>query len=446
MIFENLRGVNISEKIIIFLILLIPIVLIFGPAIPNILRFLIIIIGCTILLNKINLKSFNNWYFFLFLLFCCYISIRSLTIFFEDGATIENVLFSLKSSLFYFSYLIYSLVIAFTINKFEFIRLYISIIIFTIISLLLIDSIFQSLFLYNLLGMPIMSLGRASSLFGDELILGSYTVKLLPIAMLMSYYLFKEKTFNNIYFSFVLIGTSLIVLSGERSSFLLWILFNFLFLFYIKIRIRYLLILLFVFITTITSVSMFKKIDILGGIYYRYVIELKYALTFKQSQKFKFFSRGHANHAEIAIKMAKDNILFGQGPNMFRKKCSKPDFFVKDGCTTHPHNIYLQLFAETGLVGAAYFTVLFTFLSWVYLRHIFKVVFNNKKSEINEQSNQFQLMLIPIYLFLWPAITSGNFFNSWINNIYFLCLGIALSYIISSKEKNNEKRIYLVRE
>ena len=191
---------------------------------------------------------------------------------------------------------------------------------------------------------------------------------------------------------------------------------------------------------------MFKKNNILGNIYYRYVTELKYALTFDESQKYKFFSRGHANHAASAIEMAKDNILFGQGPNMFRKKCSKLDFFVKDGCTTHPHNIYLQLFAETGLFGAVYFIVLFTFLFWVYLRHIFKVVFKNKKNEIKEQSNQFQLMLIPIYLSLWPAITSGNFFNSWVNNIYFLCLGIALSYIINSKEKKNEKRIYLVRK
>ena len=133
MIFENLKGVNIFEKIIIFSILLIPIALISGPAIPNILRFLIIIIGCTILLKKINLESFKNWYFFLFLLFCCYISIRSLIIFFEDGTTIEIVLFSLKSSLFYFSYLIYSLVIAYTIYNFQFIRLYLSIIIFAIL-------------------------------------------------------------------------------------------------------------------------------------------------------------------------------------------------------------------------------------------------------------------------------------------------------------------------
>ena len=446
MIFKNLRGPNIFDKIIIFSILLMPIALVSGPAIPNILRFLIIIFGCTIFFKKINSSFFNNRYFFLFVFFCCYISIRSLTIFFEDDATIENILFSLKSSLFYFSYLIYSFIIAYTIYNFQFIRLYLSVIIFTITSFLLIDSIFQFLFQYNLLGMPMLNVGRVSSLFGDELILGSYIVKLLPIAILMSTYLFNNKTFDIIYFSFALVGTLLIILSGERASFLLWILFNFLFLFYKKIRIKYLLILIFIFITMIMSVSLFKKNDVLSSIYFRYVTELKYATTFDQSQKFNFFSRGHTKHVESAIEMAKDNILFGQGPNMFRKKCSKPDFFIKDGCTTHPHNIYFQLFAETGLVGAGYFIVLFAFLSWFYLRHIFRVVFNNKKSEIKIQSNQFQLMLIPIYLFLWPVITSGNFFNSWINNIHFLCLGIALSYIINNKEKNNEKRIYLDRE
>lgn len=436
---NHLKQTTIGEKFLIFSILLLPLALISGPAIPNIIRFFIIIIGSIIFLKKINLRLFYNWYFYLFVFFCLYITIRSLFIFFEFNSSTEIVLFSLKSSFFYFSYFIYSLVIAYTILNFKFIRLYLSLIIFSVLVFLLIDAIIQSVFQYNLLGMKIWTTGRASSLFGDELILGSYTAKLLPIAMLMSFYIFKNKTFNLIYICSIIFGTLLIILSGERSSLLLWFLFNFLFLFYIKIKFKNFLIIILSVIIFIISTGVFKTSNnLFGSIYYRYVIELKYAITFDESHQFKFFSRGHTKHAEIATKMANDNIFFGQGPNMFRIKCSNPKFYVEGGCTTHPHNFYFQLFSETGIIGVSILFIYFLSLSLIYLKHVFLLFFNNK-DERNARYNHFFSMLLPIYLFLWPIITTGNFFNSWINNIYFLCLGIALSYIIQNNNKKHEK-------
>ena len=62
--------------------------------------------------------------------------------------------------------------------------------------------------------------GRISSLFGSELIMGSYLSRLFPIFLGITFYLFKEKKSLLILLSiiFILIEV-LIFLSGERASF-----------------------------------------------------------------------------------------------------------------------------------------------------------------------------------------------------------------------------------
>ena len=58
--------------------------------------------------------------------------------------------------------------------------------------------------------------------------------------------------------------------------------------------------------------------------------------------------------------MFSDNKLFGQGSNTFRYLCSSEKFRISDkneGCSTHPHNIYVQLLAETGLIGVLFLLI-----------------------------------------------------------------------------------------
>ena len=50
--------------------------------------------------------------------------------------------------------------------------------------------------------------------------------------------------------------------------------------------------------------------------------------------------------------MFKDKPFFGHGPRVFRFKCSEPEFSIgMRPCNSHPHNFYIQLLAETGLIG-----------------------------------------------------------------------------------------------
>ena len=66
---------------------------------------------------------------------------------------------------------------------------------------------------------------------------------------------------------------------------------------------------------------------------------------FKEKPKrgFYLFSRAHEVHYLTAYKMFLDSPFIGQGPNMYRKKCSDKKFFIEQSsCTTHPHNFYFS--------------------------------------------------------------------------------------------------------
>ena len=87
-----------------------------------------------------------------------------------------------------------------------------------------------------------------------------------------------------------------------------------------------------------------------------------------------------------------------------------PGFTNVKSSNTHPHNIYFQLFSETGLLGG-----LFIFLVFIYVTIIIffsKIEFEKK------------IILISIFINLFPFITSGNFLNNWISILYFYPLGI----------------------
>lgn len=411
------------EKFISILILFLPLALISGPALPNVFRFLIISFSIFIIFKNRKEFFFKKWYTYVFAIFCIYITLRSFFMFTEKDSSISEILFSLKSSFFYFTYFFYSLGIAYLLNKFKNIRLYLTIIIFLVIIFLCIDSLFQYTFGHNIFGMLILQPNRASSLFGDELILGSFVQKIMPIAIIMSFFYFDKKIFYKIYPFAVLLGTLTILLSGERASMLLWIGFVVLFSFFQDNKIRY------KFLTIVSMfLVLFSTIIFSPKAKDRFIDESKYLFTFEESQEIKIFSIGHANHISSAMKMFKDNILFGQGPNMFRKKCSNSKFLVKHGCTAHPHNIYFQLLSETGIIGFILVFVIFLYLSFLNIKYILYKLFY-PKCFFTKPFVKLLTMLIPIYFMLWPFITTGNFFNSWVNNIHFLTLGIAISYI-----------------
>ena len=120
--------------------------------------------------------------------------------------------------------------------------------------------------------------------------------------------------------------------------------------------------------------------------------------------------------------MFKENIIFGVGVRNFRNYCDQLKYKVSEkSCSTHPHNFYIQLLSETGLIGFFYiffFLVVFLFFSLRHLLFSFKKIYIFSDFEISIMS--------AILITLWPIAPSGNFFNNWLSIVIYLPIGMLL--------------------
>ena len=149
------------------------------------------------------------------------------------------------------------------------------------------------------------------------------------------------------------------------------------------------------------------------------------------SSSINFFSAKHESHIIPSLKMFEIKPITGLGPNTFRKYCSDERFnYNQHSCTTHPHHTISQLLGETGLIGILFFLLSIIYLSRIVLRHILQLA---KRKDVT--ISDYQICLIACFLCsLWPILPTLNFFNNWINIVYFLPVGFYLHSIYKSSE------------
>lgn len=403
-------------KISLILFYLMPIALISGPFIPD---FFLSIICFIFIIECIFKKKFNYFtskFFIIFVflwLFLNFISIFSI-----------NIFDSLKTSFFFLRFGIFSLASIWILeNNKNTEKNFLKIIIISFL-FLFIDSGLQFYTEKNIFGIPLYNPVRASSLFRDELIMGSHIVRLLPFAT----FLFLIENIDKKYlFFFVILANLTIIFSGERTSFLLVVIFDILFflkLFNLK---KALGVLILFFLIIITFILLNKKITDRLIIYplmqsmHESSIDKNIDLNKINFTKPKYiFSNEHTAHYIIAYNIFLKNPYFGSGLKSFRNLCSKEEynkFEDKRGCTTHPHNIYIQLLAETGV-----FFCIFIFVIWLFLcLQLFKNFFIK-----SSQSFYIYSLLIGFFLNLFPFLPSGNIFTNRLAVTIFLPIGFLL--------------------
>tara|TARA_B100001248_G_scaffold261186_1_gene251512 strand:+ start:3164 stop:4438 length:1275 start_codon:yes stop_codon:yes gene_type:complete len=396
----------------------IPLFLLTGPFIPDLILTINSIIFLCIVFIKKDFFYFNNKFVYLFVTFYIILILSSITSEFQYN--------SLRSSFFYFRYLLFALLIWFLLsNSKNFINIFILIFSLTFI-FAIVDGYYQFIYGQSIFGYNHNSefSVRLILSFDDKMILGGYLARLFPLFMALIFLKYKNKK-NLVYFAMIIFITTdiLVYLTGERTAFVITMVSGIFFVLFLN---NFRLIRL---ITLIFSLIIISFITINNPqIKERNIDQTLYQLTEEgNNTRMNFFSDHHEAHYTTALNMFLKNPLLGIGPNNFRKLCSEKMYTsTRHGselaCSTHPHNTFIQVLAETGIF--AFLIILFIFFSIIFtvLRHFYLQL----KSSNKIISNELLCIYLSIIITLMPIIPSQDFFNNWINIIYFLPVGFFL--------------------
>jgi O-antigen ligase len=430
-IFENLK-INFFLKSLFYTF---PIILIF-PSGYITGHVTLLTVSCLIFFYKNNLKiKIILIDYLIFLLF--FLSIFSTL---KNISTLGNIIF-IKSILdvrFAIFFLIIRNILA---NKIVNLKL------LSIISLT--SSIFLSLdiFLQHLIGHDIFNFqpfdGRYNGFFEHEAIAGSYIQKFFLISLLSIFLLSYKKVTKIFFITSVIIILGLgILLSLDRMPFLIFFFIIFLlFVFMKNYRILFfsnIIILSILFIFLINNYDVVKKRyeyfnrDINFSAILNIPLVKNNAAIFEDRnnelpKNQKLFYGDYYKIYNAAYLVFSKNYLIGSGVKSFMYECTKiPHEIEYISCNNHPHNIYLEILVNLGIIGMSIFIIFLFFLIKKIIKNLF----------VDNQSISLILFLTIFIAELIPLRSYGSIFQTNNGSIFWFLLAL-ISYINDNSVKKS---------
>ena len=136
------------------------------------------------------------------------------------------------------------------------------------------------------------------------------------------------------------------------------------------------------------------------------IVKERVQFTLEQS-KDNIYLTLYGNSGKIFLD---NNRLFGTGPQSYRYVCKK--HYTK--CSTHPHNFFLEILSDGGLLAILFLTL--SLFSMMYF----------KLKKINTLFIKSLIISFTI-LFFFPLIPTGSFFSSYHSTITWFSLGFLYS-------------------
>ena len=400
------------------LFLLFPITLVTGPFLPDAFLTLIGLYFLVVSLKKKLFYYYKNIFIYFFASFYLLLLVSGLVS--ED---IHASLIDYNGPIFYFRYLFFILGVQFLLDTNPKLISYFTIVLVLTILIAIIDGMIQWQTGYNLLGFahdPNHG-NRITGFFKDEQILGHFLAHVVPLCFGLILFILRnsyDKKFLIIgLFIFLILSEVFIFITNDRAAFLRIVQFTLLLIFLSNhfkfFRLISFLISLF-FISLLLNFSSHSS--------NRYIEN-----TIKEvsSNKIPYmpWSPLHEKHFGIAYEFFTEKPLIGNGPQYFRYKC---DQIPKPGCSSHPHNYYFQTLAELGIIGILILSIGFLYLSTVLLRQFINVWFlKYSKYYIPDYLICFYSLA---FIFMWPLIPNGSFYNNWLNAMIFLPFSFILFF------------------
>jgi len=269
---------------------------------------------------------------------------------------------------------------------------------------------------------------KLSGPFGDELIAGGFIQRfsifsffVLPIFFVKNSQKFTKYLIPLLFFIFF----TGIILSGNRMPLLLFLLIVSLILIFQKQAKKYFLSFLIIFPIIFIIIYNFNPkvkmnyLNFYGQI--SKIVLIPFNGSFKKDEAPQYLKEFSTFYETWKI-----NKYIGGGVKSFRYYCHVRQNIKKDSkfvCNMHPHNYYLEILTETGLIGLIIITIIF-FIS-LYLSFFKKYISKSKLSSNN--------IIIPfIFLFfieIFPIKSTGSFFTTGNATYIFLILAILIGLV-----------------
>lgn len=423
-----------------------------GNLILNINIVLILILGFSIYkidIFKIKLNLLDK----LITLFFLYIILNGIinNFYYKANAISDDYTILLKSFLFLRFLLLYFL-INFLIKK-DILNLKIFFISASIsVIFVCLDIFYQFYSGYDIFGYKGVE-RRLSGPFGDEWVAGSFIFRFGVISFFLYPVFFKIKNQKLLYFClfslFILMFLSLI-LSGNRTPLFLFLISLSCIIFFEKKLRRFFLAFVAVVLLLITLVYnfhqsskdhltsyrdkvksfflVFSKDNILTEkdleTNYRYDKKNNMFYTLEYKGNFYKMNNTYTKEFKTGYMTWKVNKFFGGGIKSFIINCGRAKI---PNCVNHPHNYYLEILSELGIVGFILISIIFLIIAFkTFIKKYFTL------SKLNEN-----YVITPfIFLFLmeiFPIRNTGSFFST-VNATY---LFLIMSILVGLLKKHN---------